>query len=95
MWLLLYSFHVNYIFKGEGTDVPLNANAFCKKSDCLIASQILPGLYGQFEIFKQLERVLLKDYDEILVDINIADLPLFKSTISIIMEIGLQGPTRI
>lgn len=69
------------ILKGEGLDVQLSVNAFYKKSDCLIVSQILPGLYTHFGISKQLERVshLLKDCDEILVDINIDGLPLFKS----------------
>lgn len=70
------------ILKGEGIDVPLSANAFCKKSDCLIVAEISPGLYNHFGIFKQLERVsqLLKHCDEILVDINIDGLPLFKSS---------------
>lgn len=70
------------ILKGEGMDVPLSAKAFSTKSDRLIVYEVSPGFYTHFGIFKQLKRVshLFADCDEILVDINIDGLPLFKSS---------------
>lgn len=70
------------ILQEEGLEVPLSAAALLGKKDKVAIKKVFPGSYCHIGLENQLKKVgdVLKNYDEVQLDINIDGIPLFKSS---------------
>lgn len=70
------------ILKEENLEVPLSLKTLFPNKQRAIIKQVSPGFYSHFGIKAQLNTIghLLSKYDEVVVDINIDGIPLFKSS---------------
>lgn len=70
------------ILKEEGLDVPLCLETLLGRQNIALTKHVSPGVYCHFGIEKQILKIgtLLQSYDEIVIDINIDGIPLFKSS---------------
>lgn len=70
------------ILKSEGMNVPLSSKTFFECNEKIVIRTVSPGEYWHFSIKKQLEKIssVLVKYDEIILDIGIDGLPLYKSS---------------
>lgn len=71
------------ILKEEGLDVPLSLETLLGRQKRALTKYVSPGIYCHFGIQKQIRKVesFLKNYEQIVIDVNIDGIPLFKSSL--------------
>lgn len=70
------------ILNEENLDVPLSIKTLLPNNEKAVIKDVSPGVYSHFGIRNQFESIhsIISEYDEIVVDVNIDGLPLFKSS---------------
>lgn len=70
------------ILKDENLDVPVSCKSLVKNSEKIILRTVSPGQYWHYGIENQLKKIshIISEITEVIIDINIDGLPLFKSS---------------
>lgn len=70
------------ILKDEGLDVPKSIKTLVPNREKIVIKKVSPGFYSHFGIQNQIKSlgILFDDYEEIIVDLNIDGLPVFRSS---------------